>query len=220
MPGVGRKWWAGVLEPMERISEVLFGLIMVLTFTGSLSVATADRASARAMLIAALGCNLAWGLIDGGMYMMASLHEQGRKLLALRAVREASDVDVARQMIGDALPPLLAALLPRDQLEGLRQRLRGLPEPAKHPVPTRADWIGAAAVSLLVFFSTFPVVIPFIVVRDVTLALRLSNAVAVAMLFILGYAFGRCIGVRPWAVGAAMVATGLVFVVITIALGG
>jgi hypothetical protein len=30
-----------VLEPNERIAEVLFGLIMVLTFTGSLSVAEA-----------------------------------------------------------------------------------------------------------------------------------------------------------------------------------
>ena len=30
-----------VLQPNERISEVLFGLIMVLTFTGSLSVAEA-----------------------------------------------------------------------------------------------------------------------------------------------------------------------------------
>ena len=30
-----------VLEPIERIAEVLFGIIMVLTFTGSLSVAEA-----------------------------------------------------------------------------------------------------------------------------------------------------------------------------------
>ena len=29
-----------VLEPSERIAEVLFGLIMVLTLTGSLRVAT------------------------------------------------------------------------------------------------------------------------------------------------------------------------------------
>ena len=52
-----------VLTPNERISEVLFGLIMVLTFTGSLSVAEAGREDIRTMLIGALGCNLAWGLI-------------------------------------------------------------------------------------------------------------------------------------------------------------
>src|SRR4030095_1819511 len=45
-----------VLDPVERISEVLFGLIMVLTFTGSLSVAEAGRDDVRTMLICALGC--------------------------------------------------------------------------------------------------------------------------------------------------------------------
>jgi hypothetical protein len=32
-----------VVSPIDRVSEVLFGLIMVLTFTGSLSVAEAGR---------------------------------------------------------------------------------------------------------------------------------------------------------------------------------
>jgi hypothetical protein len=44
-----------VLDPIDRVSEVLFGLIMVLTFTGSLSVAEAGRESIRTMLIGALG---------------------------------------------------------------------------------------------------------------------------------------------------------------------
>ena len=75
-----------VLEPNERISEVLFGLIMVLTFTGSLSVAEADRAEVRTMLIGALGCNLAWGIIDGILYLMGCLSDQGRGIRSLRAV--------------------------------------------------------------------------------------------------------------------------------------
>jgi hypothetical protein len=60
-----------VLEPGERISEILFGLIMALTVTGTTSVVTADRFQIRTMLIAALGCNVAWGIIDAGMYLMA-----------------------------------------------------------------------------------------------------------------------------------------------------
>src|SRR5512145_3364575 len=71
-----------VLDPAERISEVLFGLIMVLTFTGSLSIVDAEREDIRAMLIGALGCNIAWGLIDGILYMMGSLAERGRNLAA------------------------------------------------------------------------------------------------------------------------------------------
>jgi hypothetical protein len=32
-----------ILEPVERLSEILFGLIMALTITCAVSVATADR---------------------------------------------------------------------------------------------------------------------------------------------------------------------------------
>jgi hypothetical protein len=66
-----------VLEPIDRVSEVLFGLIMVLTFTGSLSVAEAGRSEVRTMLIGALGCNLAWGIIDGVLYLMAAWRKKG-----------------------------------------------------------------------------------------------------------------------------------------------
>ena len=60
------------LEPMERISEVLFGLIMVLTYTCSFSVAGAGQEEVRTMLVGALGCNLAWGFIDAVFYLMGS----------------------------------------------------------------------------------------------------------------------------------------------------
>ena len=71
-----------VLEPIDRVSEVLFGLIMVLTFTGSLSVAEAGREDVRTMLIGALGCNLAWGIIDAILYLMGCLAEKERGLRA------------------------------------------------------------------------------------------------------------------------------------------
>ena len=97
VPGVGSKPTVAdpgssskrVLEPIERISEVLFGLIMVLTFTCSLSVAEAGRMEVRAMLLGALGCNIAWGVIDAIMYLMGCLAERARSLATLRAVRAA-----------------------------------------------------------------------------------------------------------------------------------
>src|SRR3954447_26800920 len=88
-----------VLDPYERISEILFGLIMVLTFTGSLSVAEAKRDDVRAMLIGALGCNIAWGVIDGVLYLMGCLADRGRELATDRAARRASDPQQARQIV-------------------------------------------------------------------------------------------------------------------------
>ena len=209
-----------LLEPMERISEVLFGLIMVLTYTGTLSVVTADRIQIRTMLIGALGCNLAWGIIDAGMYLMSRLHDQGRNILVLRAVRDTTNLDAARHGIANALPPLLASALPQDQLEFMRERLRQLPEPPLRPSLTRNDWIGALAVCLLVFLSTFPVALPFMFTNDARLALRISNAVAITMLFLCGYLFADYAGLRPWIMGLLSVAVGGALVLIAIALGG
>jgi VIT1/CCC1 family predicted Fe2+/Mn2+ transporter len=85
---------------------------------------------------------------------------------------------------------------------------------------TKEDWRGAAGVFLLVFLSTFPVVIPFIVMRNAVPALRVSNAIAVAMLFMTGYTYGRLTGYRPIGTGIAMVLLGAVLVGLTMALGG
>jgi hypothetical protein len=209
-----------VLEPNERISEVLFGLIMVLTFTGSLSIAEAGRDDVRTMLIGALGCNLAWGIIDGVLYLMGCLADKGRGLKTFRAVRKATDLQKAQRLIADALPPVVASILQPAEFESMHQRLKQLPEPPEHVRLRKDDWLGAAGVFLLVFISTFPVAIPFIFMHNAAPALRVSNAIAIGMLFGLGYAFGRCTGRKPWLMGISMVILGALLVALTKALGG
>jgi len=209
-----------VLEPYDRISEVLFGLIMVLTFTGSLSVAESGRDDVRVMLIGALGCNFAWGLIDAILYLMGCLAEKGRSLMTFKAVRDAADAARAQRAIADALPPMLASLLQPAELETMRLRLRELPEPPKPAKLDGSDWRGGFGVFLLVFLSTFPVAVPFIFIRDTWQAMRVSNGVAIIMLFGTGFAYGRCVGRSPWVFGVAMVILGAVLVAITMALGG
>jgi hypothetical protein len=208
-----------ILEPMDRISEVLFGLIMALTFTLTLGVVTADTIQVRTMLLAALGCNLAWGIIDASVLLMARFNQRGRSAMQLRAMRAAADISDAHRIIAEALPPLLASALRPEQLELIRQRLLHLSK-AEGPRLTKRDWLGAIGICLLSFLSTFPIVIPFLLIGDARLALRLSNAVAIAMLFVCGYAFGRCAGFRPWTTGLSMVAIGAALVGVAIALGG
>ena len=209
-----------VLDPTDRIAEVLFGLIMVLTFTGSLSVAQAGRDDVRAMLIGALGCNLAWGVIDAVLYLMACLGEQGHNLSVYRAVRDSSDLKTGRRLVADALPPVVASVLEPADLDRMRERIMGLPAPPARARLRAEDWRGAVAVFLLVFLSTLPVVVPFLLVADATRALRISNLIAVAMLCAAGVAYGRHAGQSPWLVGVSMVLLGAGLVAMTIALGG
>jgi VIT family protein len=219
---VDSKTWTpfrSVLGPVDRISEVLFGLIMVLTSTSTLSVISAGRPEVRTMILGALGCNLAWGIIDAGLYVLSCIDERGRNLVTLRAVRQATDPAEARRVIAAALPEPLSRL-PDEQLEAVRQELLRLPEPPQRPGLTRDDWLAALGVCLLVFLSTFPPVIPFLLWGDVHTALRISNAIAIAMLFACGYAFARGTGLRPGLTGLVMVAIGLALVAVAVALGG
>ena len=209
-----------VLEPIERVSEVLFGLIMVLTFTGSLSVAEAGRDNVRTMLIGAVGCNLAWGIIDGVLYLMGCLAEKGRGLLTFRGVRKAIDAKEAQRLIANSLPQVVASVLQPAELAAMHERLKQLPEPPERARLGKDDWLGAVGVFLLVFLSTFPVVIPFIFMGNAGPALRVSNVVAIVLLFLTGYAFGRITGRRPWLVGISMVVLGSILVGMTMALGG
>ena len=209
-----------VLEPYERVSEVLFGLIMVLTFTGSLSVADAGRDDVRTMLIGALGCNLAWGIIDGMLYLMGCISEQGSGLRAWRALRKAASPAEARHAIAGALPPMVAAAISPAEYESVRQRLLNAPEPPARPRLGKAEWLGALAVALWVIVTTFPVAVPFIFMHNVTRAMRVSNAIAVVLLFVAGLAFGRVAEYHPWLTGVAMVFLGVALVALTIALGG
>lgn len=222
-PGLGASHQTArtrVLDPAERIAEVLFGLIMVLTFTGSLSIAEAGRDDIRSMLIGALGCNIAWGIIDGVLYLMGSLADKGRNLATYLAVHRATNPREAESLIADSLPPLIASVLTPEELDRLRQRLADLPAPPARARLDASDWWGALAVFLVVFLSTFPVAVPFMLMRDASLALRTSNAIAIGMMFAAGASYGRVIGRTPWVLGVSMVALGSALVALTMALGG
>jgi hypothetical protein len=209
-----------VLEPSERSAEILFGVIMVLTFTGSLSAATSGRDEVRTMLIGAIGCNLAWGIVDAMMYLMAALSDRGRRILMLRRIVGEGDARRADALVADNLPPLVTSVLTPAEIDSIRRRLAALPAPPRRARLTRDDFRGAFGVFLLVFLSTFPVVVPFIVMRQAMPAMRVSNAVAIVLLYLAGRSAGRYAGFRGWTTGLVMVAIGVVLVGITIALGG
>jgi VIT1/CCC1 family predicted Fe2+/Mn2+ transporter len=209
---------ARALDPVSRATEVLFGLIMILTFTASLNTAEAGRSDVRLMLIAALGCNLAWGVIDAAMYLLSTRADAAISRRMLEQARRAPSPAIAHAQIRAALPTVVAAALDGGDLERIRLRLAALPS-ADDPRLTLADWRAAVAVFLLVFISTLPVALPFLLVEDARRALWLSHCIAITSLFLAGYTLGTHWG-RPVRVGLAMVALGAVLVAIALLLGG
>jgi hypothetical protein len=101
---------------------------MVLTITNTISVYTAGRVEVARIIVAVLGCNLAWGVVDGGFYLMGCLEERGRALLAMRTVRQARASESGRRTTADMLPDWLTAMLSPEDLEPLGPKLHDLPD--------------------------------------------------------------------------------------------
>jgi VIT1/CCC1 family predicted Fe2+/Mn2+ transporter len=220
MRQMGEEKAARVLDPIERVSEVIFGLLMAMTFVGALSVVTAGREEIRTMMITALGCNLAWGLADAVMYLVRTVTERTRNRTLLARLRADAGAAEGQALVADALPGGLAAAVGPAELEPLRRRLAEHPAPPIRPRLGLDDLKGAVGVFFLVVLATFPVVVPFMLLDRVALAMRASNLVALAMLFLAGWILARHAGGSRWRGGAAMAATGAVLIAAIMALGG
>jgi VIT1/CCC1 family predicted Fe2+/Mn2+ transporter len=211
------------LDPGDRLGEVLFGLIMVLTITLTAEIALHDgRASVRELLVAAIGCNVAWGIIDGGMYVMGAMLERARREKAIRAVQAAPDEASALAVIEEALEGTLVALQPEAERarlfrEAREMALRATPRATRIQ---RDDVLGAIACFVLVVASVVPVVLPFLLIRDPWLALRVSNALLVLLLFLTGYEWAKHANTHRWLTGLVFLGVGLALVGVAVALGG
>jgi VIT1/CCC1 family predicted Fe2+/Mn2+ transporter len=208
------------LDPVYRASEVIFGLLMAMSFIGSISVATDGREEVRTLLVAALGCNLAWGLVDAVMHLVARKTESRRnRALITRLSGGTTDAATGRALVADEMPGPLAASIGEEGLEQLRQRL-STRSPSTVRGLTGRDFGDAVIVFFLVVLSTFPLVVPFMIIDDTARALLWSRLVALAMLFIAGATLARYSSGNAWLNGLAMAAIGALLMAAIMALGG
>ena len=210
----------GWMNTEDRVSEILYGLIMALTFTCTFSITKSGKTSVGDMLFGALSCNTAWGLIDAVMYLLMAKTDYERKFTILNFVRRSKNTEEARQFIADALPPDVANVLQPEEVETIRQRILQMPDTADSGKRKIKDYKAAAEIFLIVLLSTFPVAVPFIFITDLHTALRISNIIAILMMFFCGRALGKYAGGKRFLTGVIMSLLGIVLVLITIALGG
>lgn len=212
------------LDAASRMGEILFGLIMTLTFTlgAGLVIQEEGRAGAREMLIAILGCNLAWGIIDGALYVLGEVFERGRLRRVAKQVRQAASDEAASRVIAgefeERLAPLADESLRHEVYRSAVLRLRAAAVPPNRV--RRADLMGGLAAGGLVFACSFPAILPFLVLDDPRLALRTSNVILLGLLFFVGHRAARHTLARPWLAGGTFLLIGLFLVLIAIALGG
>lgn len=209
-----------VLDVVDRVSEMCFGLFMALTFVGAVASGTGGPDASRTMLHAALGCNLAWGLVDAVMYLVRTLAARGQRLALAASVRNARERSEAIDSIRRALPPKMRSLVTETELDAMQARLAAAPALPSRPRLDWADLRASVRIFCIVVLTTFPVALPFVLLGDVRQALLVSRLLTLAMLFVAGWALGRYAGIGGWVTGLGMTAGGVALTAAVIALGG
>jgi len=207
----------GVLSPLDRLTEALYGIILVLTFTGTVRVAAQGGDDPATTLWAAVGCSLAWGLVDASMYVFGSLTTRSRSFYLIRQLR--ADPEHGRQLLADALPAVVADALPRAERDAVVAALAKVPVPPRARV-RRQDLEGAVGIFFLANAALLPLAVPFVLISDLRVAQHVSNGIALVLLFACGFALARYTGERPIRVALRLTGFGVVLIALTVALGG
>ena len=211
------------LEPGESLAEILFGLIMTLTFTLGAGLLVEEGPQAvRQLLVATVGCNIAWGIIDGALYVVGQIFERGRMARLGDMIRRADTEDAAAAIVEQELDELVGVTVDEgDRADLYRRMARHVRASAPRlPRVIHADLYGAIAVFWLVFFFSIPAALPFLFIDNAWMALRVSNGILICLLFVVGYRWAQYTALRPWRTGLTLLVGGVAMVAIAITLGG
>ena len=213
------KVFAAALSPFERGSEIIFGILMAISVTAAAEITSAGGLDVRELMLAALGCNLAWGLIDGVVYLLQQQFERFRNHRTFLELRAIEAEGAFRERVKEELPPVLGQVLTPDAYARVRDLVNAYAV-RRPPFWSWQELATAGAICLLVFGSTFPLVVPFMVLQEPEQALQATKAVAIVMLFLLGWGLGRWSGASPFGSGALLATIGVVLAALCVALGG
>ena len=211
------------LDPIDRLSEVMFGLLMALTFTGTMSVTLGAGGTVKGILLAAIGCNIAWGIVDAIVYTVTTVTERVRGRAQVAAIRAAPEAE-ARARLRALLPEDAGAAMNDAETDAIitwLKKHRGTRPGQTVPGTLTRDDLGAGLlIFLTVTGATWPPILPFLLIDRVQLAMRLSNAIAVGMLFAIGWFLDQQMQTGARMMRWIVPVIGTVLVAVTIALGG
>lgn len=221
-----------IIDPIDRLSETIYSVLILLTFTlayriirlGADPIAPPNSIEySNALLIAALSAIVAWGLIDGLMYMLMEVFQRGERHRLLHMLQTAETERERINVLAEELDYVLEPITDETERRNLYQSmLRHLRTAQPRPIGfKRADFTGALGTLVVAVVAVIPSLIPLIVLRsNYDLAIRISNVISFIVLFHAGYSWGTYTGANPWRTGLMLFAAGVVMVAIAIPLGG
>lgn len=220
-----------LLDPIDRLAETIFSILILLTFTMAFRIIKLGLNPlepippdyTRDLALAAFGAIVAWGLIDGVMYALLAVFERGEKHRLLARLQFADGEAERLEAVAEEFDYVLAPITHAEQRRALyADVVDHLRESKPQPVNFMGeDVAGALGCLLVAVVAVLPSLVPLVLLpNNYGLAVRLSNVISFSVLFYAGYQWGRHTGSSPWKTGLLLAAIGAVLVLIAVALGG
>jgi VIT1/CCC1 family predicted Fe2+/Mn2+ transporter len=178
---LGRFWYS---------SEPMFGVIMVVCFTSVLrAFPDASDQVVRTILISALFCCIAWGLVDGIFYAWEAHYElEKKKKLQVQAHKAQGDAKNARELVEDDLGDTIVDLMDEKDKEQIYQIIeKNVFGVDLGSVSIKEDILTVLIAFSLVVGSSIIVMLPFLWISPATAALKVSNIAGILLLFVMGF---------------------------------
>jgi len=211
------------ITPVGRLQEIIYALIMVITVSSTVSRAVPDTEEGiQTLILAVLGCNIAWGIVDGVMFVLTSLFNRNKSLKMVKDATNAMTGDEALSVIDGEFNPPFEWMLGDDQKKKLNEEILDHVIRLRPPGTgiTRDDVTGGMFCFVVTFLTTLPAIMPFYFIGEMEPAIRLSNAIVMTMLFFTGVEYAKYTDKNPLKTAISLTLLGAVVVVITILLGG
>jgi hypothetical protein len=224
-------FWSKYINPIDWLSETIFSIMIALIFTlayriFSISPATSAATSsenATTLLLGILSAVIAWGFIDGSIYAILSFFEReesDRLLWEIQAAKsEAEQVEIVQTEFREVFEPITDEQHRYGLYLSILRSIKSTPDQKIRF--SKAD-IGAAFAHVFVaIIAVIPSLIPLLLFsNNLVLAIRISNIISFAVLFISGYRWGRYVGVNPIRTGIMIMAVAIGLALLAIPLGG
>jgi hypothetical protein len=217
--------------PIDQLSEIIYSLLILLIFIQAYWLLTRDGQTADfvssdyaiELFFAALGAILAWGIIDGMMYILLSMFDRSERRQLLYTIQSAPTDEDAIEIIAEEFDYMFEPIVGERE----RQRLYiNVLAQLRNSQPRaigfkRSDWIEAGGLVLTAVLAVLPSLAPFLFLRhNFALALTVSSIISLSILFVAGYAWGKYTGTNAWKTGLLTLVVGVCMVVVALLLGG
>lgn len=183
-----------LLDPIDRLSETVYSVLILLTFTLAYRIILINQdvrlpPSAEyinQLLVAAIGAIVAWGIIDGLVYILMEVFQRGERHRLLNMIHTAETDQQRVEIIAEELDYIMEPITDEHEREQLYLSvLRHLRNAQPRPIRfKREDFTGALGCFVVAVIAVIPSLTPFLLLRNnYELAIRISNVISFGVLF-------------------------------------